>query len=330
MTDENFIMELLKQTDEYQGKNFLERLQAENDWRTKIADYTENIRGKEDEGGIYGIYNELTSMKENVMGLDQVLKDSVKYAGQEIADAISKWQPNVSGQINKLLASYAPGPTTTEEHKIEENDGPEANVNDYQITDTKNSGLLTAGTKARAKKNYAPLQYYELSGGKMVAKGTSQMALQKDITFTVDAVKTVGGNTYYKVKNSGDPMPTNGGLPNGYWILASRASKYARGGFVNFTGPAWLDGTQQHPEAVLNALQTEHFMKFTNALDRMFSSVGNPTNNASTISIDNISFNVESMSSVQDGEAAFNAFVNKFKEIGNQTGLKINSFKNTL
>ena len=71
-------------------------------------------------------------------------------------------------------------------------------------------------------------------------------------------------------------------------------------------------------------------MKFTNALDKMFSSVGNPTNNASTISIDNISFNVESMSSVQDGEAAFNAFVNKFKEIGNQTGLKINSFKNTL
>jgi hypothetical protein len=36
------------------------------------------------------------------------------------------------------------------------------------------------------------------------------------------------------------------------------------------------------------------------------------------------------MSSPEDGEKAFNMFVDKFKEIGNQTGLKINSFKNTV
>ena len=90
-----------------------------------------------------------------------------------------------------------------------------------------------------------------------------------------------------------------------------------------------MDGSKEHPEAVLNALQTEHFIKFTNALDNLFST-GNPTTNNSSVNIDNISFNVESMSSPEDGEAAFNMFVNKFKEIGNQTGIKINSFKNTL
>ena len=34
--------------------------------------------------------------------------------------------------------------------------------------------------------------------------------------------------------------------------------------------------------------------------------------------------------SPEDGEAAFNMFVNKFKEIGSQSGIKIDSFKNRL
>ena len=104
---------------------------------------------------------------------------------------------------------------------------------------------------------------------------------------------------------------------------------FKKGGLADYTGPAWLDGTQQKPEAVLNALQTEHFIKFTNALDNMFDN-RNTTNTSSSINIENISFNVESMSSPEDGEAAFNMFVNKFKEIGSQTGIKMNSFKNTL
>ena len=99
---------------------------------------------------------------------------------------------------------------------------------------------------------------------------------------------------------------------------------------VNFTGPAWLDGTSSQPEAVLNALQTEHFIKFTNALDNMFGSNGCVNTNAGTVNIDNIQFHVDSMSSPEDGEKAFNVFVSKFKEIGNQTGIKIDTFKNTL
>ena len=105
--------------------------------------------------------------------------------------------------------------------------------------------------------------------------------------------------------------------------------RYASGGLVNSTGPAWVDGTPQNSEMILSALQTQHFIKFVNTLDKAFAT--NITGGAtSSVSIDNISFNVESMSSVEDGEVAFNAFVNKFKEIGNQTGIKINSFKNTL
>ena len=41
---------------------------------------------------------------------------------------------------------------------------------------------------------------------------------------------------------------------------------YKTGGLVNTTGPAWLDGTPQRPEFVLNADQTQAFMKLVDKL----------------------------------------------------------------
>ncbi len=102
---------------------------------------------------------------------------------------------------------------------------------------------------------------------------------------------------------------------------------HAKGGLVNYTGLGWLDGTPQNPEMVLDALQTKHFINFANTLDKMYSQ---PAASNNSVTIDTISFNVESMSSPEDGEKAFTAFVNKFNEIGSQTGLKFNNFKNTL
>ena len=115
-------------------------------------------------------------------------------------------------------------------------------------------------------------------------------------------------------------------MPKGMTLNAH----FASGGLATFTGPAWLDGTRNAPEAVLNPLQTEHFMHFTDTLDKMYAN-GNGGNMAnSSIAIDNISFNVASMSSPEDGEKAFNMFVQKFKEIGSQTGIQMNNFKNTI
>ena len=95
--------------------------------------------------------------------------------------------------------------------------------------------------------------------------------------------------------------------------------QFLRGGMADFTGPAWLDGTKSAPEAVLNASQTKAFLKLADNLDKFESGFGN------SVVIENISFNVDSMSSVEDGEKAFDAFVNRFKEIGSQTGLSFNT-----
>ena len=103
-------------------------------------------------------------------------------------------------------------------------------------------------------------------------------------------------------------------------ISVPQIPKFLHGGMADFTGPAWLDGTKSAPEAVLNAAQTKAFMKLANNLEKLDYEAGFGSN----INIENISFHVDSMSSVEDGEIAFNAFVNKFKEIGQQSGLRMN------
>ena len=64
--------------------------------------------------------------------------------------------------------------------------------------------------------------------------------------------------------NADETMTSFAGDYSLYWL------KFATGGFADFTGPAWLDGTKKKPEAVLNALQTKHFIQFTNVLDTLF------------------------------------------------------------
>ena len=104
-------------------------------------------------------------------------------------------------------------------------------------------------------------------------------------------------------------------------ITAPEIPAFKTGGVADFTGPAWLDGTKSAPEAVLNAAQTKAFMNIADNLDKLDAitqgSVG------ASVSIENIEFRVDSMSSPEDGEKAFNVFVQKFNEIGNRTGISL-------
>lgn len=44
---------------------------------------------------------------------------------------------------------------------------------------------------------------------------------------------------------------------------------YATGGLVNYTGPAWVDGTPSKPEAFLNANQTSIIGSFAKSLEKV-------------------------------------------------------------
>ena len=53
--------------------------------------------------------------------------------------------------------------------------------------------------------------------------------------------------------------------------IHSRFPKYANGGYVDFTGPAWVDGTKTKPEAFLSAVDTANIEKLLSALRSVFS-----------------------------------------------------------
>ena len=66
------------------------------------------------------------------------------------------------------------------------------------------------------------------------------------------------------VKNN-DVLFTKGAYT--YAKMAKRNwQKFATGGFADFTGPAWLDGTPSKPEAVLNAADTKNFVQLRDIL----------------------------------------------------------------
>ena len=46
--------------------------------------------------------------------------------------------------------------------------------------------------------------------------------------------------------------------------------QYKTGGYVNYTGPAWVDGTKSHPEYMLNATQTAQFEALVAALSNLY------------------------------------------------------------
>lgn len=74
-------------------------------------------------------------------------------------------------------------------------------------------------------------------------------------------------------------------LSKGIWALIPESSipagerQYATGGLVTSTGHAWLDGTRSEPEYVLNARQTDAFLKLAEILPSMFNNSVGTTNN---------------------------------------------------
>ena len=61
------------------------------------------------------------------------------------------------------------------------------------------------------------------------------------------------------------------------WMRITGGKQFSSGGFADYTGPAWLDGTKTKPEAVLNAKDTENFIQLRNVLSELRNTM--PNNN---------------------------------------------------
>ena len=84
-------------------------------------------------------------------------------------------------------------------------------------------------------------------------------------------------------------------------------SKYKDGGYVNYTGPAWVDGTPTKPEAFLNASDTQRMEALIGVLQQLGTGLKsptvspNPTSNQTSNSIQ-VEINVDELGSEYDVE----------------------------
>ena len=84
------------------------------------------------------------------------------------------------------------------------------------------------------------------------------------------------------------------------WTADPGRFRYATGGLNTKTGPAWLDGTPSEPEYVLNARQTEAFLKLADVLPSMFNNASTTTNNIGGTMYLNFDINVDNISNDYD------------------------------
>ena len=112
--------------------------------------------------------------------------------------------------------------------------------------------------------------------------------------------------------------PVTGVLGNISGILKKGGFKYADGGIVDYTGPAWVDGTKSKPEAFLNPYQTEQIGALVQSLSGQ--NINSATAN-SNITFGSVNFNVASMSSSADGRKALEAFVQGANDMMSKKGI---------
>ena len=104
---------------------------------------------------------------------------------------------------------------------------------------------------------------------------------------------------------------------------------YLKGGLVDYTGPAWVDGTKSKPEAFLSAKDTQLLADFVDYAHRneLFNSIKSPYNtvkslDGNNISIDNVEIVIESgvISNTMDATSVGTTIAEQLMKIARQSG----------
>ena len=102
---------------------------------------------------------------------------------------------------------------------------------------------------------------------------------------------------------------------------------YKSGGLVDYTGPAWVDGTPAQPEAFLSAKDTQMISNFTDVLRSLYTSIGFSNSQQVNPSIGDthieVHINIENVASDYDVDSAVERVKQDIIDAANQTGRNV-------
>lgn len=286
-----------------QREHQIEIMQAQLDYQQKNGEFNEEVKRIINEGideNGHPVQNsELTTLLKNAEGWDamtqkerevwdeKLANETIQvgaYLSGEIQTTLNNTQ-NVIDNINGILFSTIPNKLDAIEAAIGGIDIPEyqPSVN-YNITNVSGSGL------DRVTDDSVPDGWNKVKGFNGV-----KYVIKSDPLSGLDSNQAKLVNEFLDKNNFGDKGKSfssaeeaNAALNHAILILRQKpdfgkyfsilsylrpfAVAYKTGGLNTYTGPAWLDGTASRPEYVLNADQTQAFLKLANVLPQLLSS----------------------------------------------------------
>lgn len=283
---------LIHWNEEYRQQSALQQSEMEREWKETM----DAMKAASDMGAeLDKLTSDIVSVTQTVEAMDikiQALPGSWQKA-TDAANAYANAVNRVPGVKNYVSGGSGGGNTTT----TQGGENPDTEVNKY---------IGWVGKTVEFDADNKTIDTYNTDGSKN-SKAKDKLGFNKNVKVLASAnipgqgwsLLTDGFTGYIPVKYF-----TSGGW--GPFGAKKIGPSYLTGGYVDYTGPAWVDGNKTHPEAFLSAYQTEQIGALAKSLDP--STVNNATTN-SNVTFGSINFNVASMSSAADGKKALDIFV---------------------
>ncbi len=180
-------------------------------------------------------------------------------------------------------------------------------ANDEGKKDDKKGGSGSGGggdlAESRAENNGKPLHGYKVTYERVYSNGKKDKNGNYEITGTenrkkVFSLKENPGKSWKEVKemaNNYKKQLLKNAIKGTKWNRNITVSAYEKGGLVDYTGPAWVDGTPTKPEAFLSAIDTKNIRDLLDAFNYiksprmtyydMMKNMGNTNNSIGEVSV---------------------------------------------
>ena len=211
--------------------------------------------------------------ESGLIGAAQTLNEKLSAQAKTLEDKLV----NAWGSAEKAAIQYA---AKLDELGINYTLNPE--VNTEELKDTSVGTLYSTG-----KIGSTSFAKYTIGENGVAYKQTTSLGLvdfweRQDEGFKMEHIQKSGGEVYASADGENWINLANNGVahknaeevldrldaPYVYWDekLKRYVPKFAKGGYVDYTGPAWVDGTPTKPEAFLSAADTARFEELKVAL----------------------------------------------------------------
>ena len=253
-----------------------------------------NFVGKTNTGEEIGI-------KGDKLAYDSTTGDT--FIGTEPLDSSDIYNPSINGieGDKTVTAPSVPIPTTTTPSK------------NTTTTSTK-KGILSSLPNKRESSSFSKAQRKSVQRGlnALVSAGIITGANGKKKGTKLKVNGKIGSASKKQMKKLQKKIGVKGKSYTGRWNPTTyskfHSSKYypayKEGGLADFTGPAWLDGTKTRPEMVLNAQDTENFIKLKDTLSSLMKTT--PSSSINSNDIININIDVKEIANDYDVDQMIN------------------------